>query len=347
MLKLLRILLLPFSYLFEGIIIARNFFYDKNIFKAEKVGVKVFSIGNITVGGTGKTPTVIYLVNLLKKLGQKPGILSRGYGRKSSGYRLVFDGKRFHCDSFECGDEIVLEARACNVPSAVSENRVIGARKLISATGINALVLDDAFQHRKIARDFDIVLLDENFLAQADFLDKQLLPSGILREPFASLNRASVVIINRKFSEAKELPAKIQRLLKDKKVFYAHYETDGFFDVKTLKRYELTDFIGQKSLAVSGIAKPESFFATLESLGVEITEKLIFKDHKNYSNNDVQLIRKKFYSTNAYSVIVTEKDAVKLARFAKELDDIDIYFLRIKIALENEEEFVRMISSII
>jgi tetraacyldisaccharide 4'-kinase len=338
-------LLLPFSYLFEGVILLRNLFYDKNVFRSEKVNAKVFSVGNITVGGTGKTPTVIYLTETLKKIGAKPGILSRGYGRNSKGYRLVFDGKRFLCDVNECGDEIILEARSCNVPAAVSEARTEGARKLIEATKVNAIVLDDAFQHRKIARDLDIVLLDENFLATASFLDKQLLPSGLLREPFASLERADVVIINRKFNSPQNIPDKIKRFLKDKNLFYAHYEIDGFYDVKNNERFTAEDFAGQRSLAVSGIAKPQSFFVSLEKLGIGITEKLAFRDHKNYAYDDVQLIRKRFYESNAYSVITTEKDAVKLTNFSKELDDIDIYYLKIRLVIEDEAKFEELIVS--
>ncbi len=339
MLTILKILLLPFSYLFETIIIARNLLYDAKFFKSEKVNAKVFSVGNITVGGTGKTPTVIYLTNLLKEKGAKPGILSRGYGRNSKGYRLVYDGKNFNCNVDECGDEIILETLSCNVPTAVSEKRVPGAERLIDATQINTLVLDDAFQHRKIFRDTDIVLLDAEFLAEAGFLEKRLLPSGILREPFASLKRADIVIVNRKFNERKTLPKKVNEILSGKKVFNARYEVGGFYDVKNRNFFDIQEFKGQQSLAVSGIAKPESFFSTLEKLGVEIKEKLVFRDHKNYAYADVQLIRKRFYETNSYSVITTEKDAVKLTNFATELDDIDIYFLKINLRIDEEKEF--------
>ncbi len=343
MLKVLKILLLPVSYLFEGVILLRNFFYDKNIFESEKVDAKVFSVGNVTVGGTGKTPTVIYLTELLKRLGANPGILSRGYGRNSKGYRLVFDGRKFLCDVNECGDEIILEARACNAPAAVSEERVPGAKKLIEQTGVKSIVLDDAFQHRKIWRNADIVLLDAHFLANADFTDKQLLPSGIMREPFSSLRRADIIIVNRKFGEPAKLPEKLERYLEGKPVFHAHYVAGGFYDVKNREHFTAEDFKGQKSLAVSGIAKPQSFFSTLENLEIGITEKMVFRDHKNYAYADVQLIRKRFYESNAYSVITTEKDAVKLMNFSTELDDIDIYYLKIELKIDEEQKFVEAI----
>ncbi len=343
MLKLLKILLLPASILFGVVVRLRNFLFDKNIFKSAGVPVKVFSVGNVTVGGTGKTPTVIYLVKLLQRLGKIPGILSRGYGRETKGFKLVFDGSELFCNVNECGDEIILEVQNTNAPAAVCEDRVEGARKLLSKTEIDSLVLDDAFQHRKIKRDVDIVLLDQDFITGGSLLDSFPLPSGLLRESFAGLKRANVIIVNRKFAGKEKIPNRISNLLKGKKVFFAHYEIDGFYDVKNSKFLSSEYFVGQKSLVVSGIAKPDSFLDTLKSVEIDITNKLIFKDHKNYEIKDIQMIRKQFYETNAYSVITTEKDAVKLINYSKELDDIDIYFIRIKLVLENENEFEKFL----
>ncbi len=343
MLKLLRILLLPFSFLFGIIALIRNLFYDNGILKSFNVPVKVVSVGNVTVGGTGKTPTVIYLVKLLRRLGKRPGILSRGYGRKSKGFKLVFDGSVFNCDVSNCGDEIILEVHNTKVPAAVCEDRVEGALKLIEAAEIDTIVLDDAFQHRRIGRNADVVLLDQDFLLSGSPLDKLPLPSGLFREPILSLKRADAVIINRKFSVEKKIPENVMKILDGKKVFYAHYEIEGLFDVKDYKYFPVEEFTGQKSLVVAGIAKPESFLYTLKSVEIDVTNRLIFKDHKNYENKDVQKIRKQFYETNAYSVITTEKDAVKLINFSKELDDIDIYFIRIKLVLKDENEFVKFL----
>jgi tetraacyldisaccharide 4'-kinase len=347
MLKLLRILLIPFSYLFYLIVSVRNFLFDSKILKGKDVSAKVISVGNITLGGTGKTPTVIYLAGLLKKLGYSPAILSRGYGRKSKGYKLVFDGTQFFCDADTCGDEIILEAQNCQAPAAVSENRVEGANKLIQSTDIDSIVLDDAFQHRWINRDVDVILIDQDFLLRSKYLDRLTLPSGFLRESFSSVKRADVVLINRKFNDKAQLPEKFNNILNGKNVFFARYEVDGFYDVKDYKYYPVDEFLGQKSLVVSGIAKHDSFLNTLKSLNIDITNNLIFRDHKNYAEKDIQEIRKQFYETNAYSVLTTEKDAVKLYHFSKELDDIDIYFIRIKLVLDNENEFEEFLQSII
>jgi len=343
MMIILRFILLPLVPVYAVVIAVRNFLFDKKIFKCKPVNAKVISVGNITVGGSGKTPTVIYLTCLLKKLGKKTGVLSRGYRRKSSGYVLVSDGKKFFASVDKSGDEIYHTVLDCQVPAAVSENRVEGAEKLINDTGIETLILDDAFQHRWIKRDLDIVVIDQRFLTGSNFFINNMLPTGNMREPFSSLNRADAIIINRKFAEKKSVPPKRMKHLKGKKIFTAYYKAMSFIDLKKKTEYDLNEFEGQKSLVVSGVAKPISFLNVLSQTNVDTQNQLIFRDHKKYTNRNVQLIRKKFYSTNSHSVVTTEKDAVKLTNFAKELDDIDIFYLKIKLELDDEEAFKNFI----
>jgi tetraacyldisaccharide 4'-kinase len=337
--KVLRIILLPLVPVYTVIIKARNKFFDKNIFKAKEVKAKVISVGNITVGGSGKTPLVIYLTNLLKKDGKLVGVLSRGYGRKSKGYLLVSDGKRIFTNVDLSGDEMFHTAMECNVPAAVSERRFEGANKLIKDTGINILILDDAYQHRWIKRDINLLICEQRFLLDRGFLNQSLLPSGNMREPISSVKRADAVILNRKFSEKKEIPGIFNKYFDDKEVYTGFYKAIGFADIKNHTKYELKEFHGQKSLIVSGVANPFSFLNILKQVHVNTDNKLIFKDHKEYTLKEVQIIRKKFYSTNSHSVITTEKDAVKLTKFSKELDDIDIFFLKIELMIDNEESF--------
>jgi len=341
--KILRLIFLPLVIIYAVVIALRNFLFDKKIFKCKQVRAKVISVGNITVGGSGKTPTVIYLSCLLKKSGKKIGVLSRGYRRKSSGYVLVSDGKEFFTTVDNSGDEIFHTVLDCKVPAAVCENRVIGAEKLIGDTGIEMLILDDAFQHRWIKRDLDIVVIDQRFLTGNNFFINNLLPTGNMREPFSSLNRADAIIINRKFAEKKSVPLKRMKHLEGKKIFTAYYKAISFIDLKKKTEYDLNEFEGQKSLLVSGIAKPISFLNVLSQTNVDTQNQLIFRDHKKYTDKDIQLIRKKFYSTNSHSVVTTEKDAVKLTNFSKELDDIDIFYLKIKLELDDEETFKNFI----
>ena len=324
---------------YAGIIAFRNLLFDKKILKSKQVNAKVISIGNISIGGSGKTPVVIYLTDLLKRNGINVGVLSRGYGRISNGYLLVSDGKKIFTTVDQSGDEIYHTVLDCKVPAAVSENRVNGANQLVNDTGIDTIVLDDAFQHRWIKRDLDIVVLDQRFLNDKSFFVQNLLPTGILREPYKSIRRADAVIYNRKFMEGTPFPSGLEKYIKDKKVFTGYYKAINFIDLKQKTVFNLDEFKGQKSLVVSGIAIPKSFLNILSQTNVSVTNKLIFRDHKKYSNKDVQLIRKRFYTTNSHSVVTTEKDAVKLMNFSKELDDIEIFYLKIKFMMDDEESF--------
>jgi tetraacyldisaccharide 4'-kinase len=332
-------LLSPFAGAFCLITQVRNFLFNKGIFKVSKSPAKVISIGNITVGGSGKTPAVIYLTGLLKSYGKKAGVLSRGYRRKSKGYLLVSDGKEIKCSVDECGDEMYFLSTDTGVPTAVSERRVPGAQKFLNDVSLDTIVLDDAFQHRWIHRDLDIVIIDQRFLNKVEGIDQFMMPLGVMREPFAALGRADLIIINRKFSEKKPVPEKLKKYFEGKRIFNGYYHAKCFYDVKSCQEYPVSDFVGQKSLIVCGIARPYSFFGVLEQNNIDFTNKMIFPDHKDYTVKEIQAIRKQFYDTNAFSVLTTQKDAVKFSKFSKELDDIDIYYLQIELKIEEEELF--------
>ncbi|MBU1097238.1 MAG: tetraacyldisaccharide 4'-kinase [Bacteroidetes bacterium] len=339
MLNLLKIIVSPLMPIYLSIISFRNWLFDKNIFKADKVNSKVISIGNITVGGSGKTPTVIKVSNILKSSGKRTGVLSRGYGRSTAGYKLVNNGTDTILPVKECGDEMFLVVNECNIPGAVAERRAEGAHKFLEDVPLDVIVLDDAFQHRWIHRDLDIVMFDQRFLLKNSLLHHRLLPLGIMREPFSSVERADIIIINRKFSEKKDLSEKLLERFRNKKNYYGYYDAIGIYDVKTHHFYSLEEFKGQKSLVVCGIARPYSFLNVLESNSIDIKNKLIFSDHKDYSLKEINDIRKKFYDTNSFSVLTTQKDSVKLTNYSKELDDIDVYYLKIDLKLEDEENF--------
>src|SRR3989339_588223 len=336
MLEFLRIISSPLAFVYAVIIRMRNFLFNKKIFSAAKVNAKVISIGNITVGGSGKTPAVLMLGKMLKENGKKIGVLSRGYGRNSFGYVFVSDGNEIKSSVEKCGDEIILVAGELKIPTAVCEKRAKGAAQLLKDASVDTIILDDAFQHRWIHRDLDIVLVDQRFL---DIVEQNPIPLGMMREPFESLDRADIIIINRKFSEKTEVPEKLKRYFAGKEVFHGYYSSQGIFDVKSHKSFAIEDFQGQKSLVVCGIAKPYSFLNILERNKIDIANKLLYPDHANYTTAEVQEIRKMFYDTNSHSVLTTHKDAVKLTNFRKELDDIDIYYLKIDLKIEEQEKF--------
>jgi tetraacyldisaccharide 4'-kinase len=335
----LKILLYPFVPVYWMLSAIRNYFFDKGIFQSKKVYATVISVGNITIGGSGKTPATIFLTEMLKNEGKKVGVLSRGYGRSSKGFIFVSDGNKILTNVENSGDEIYHTVMDCKVPAAVCENRVEGAEKLIEQTGIDTLVLDDAFQHRWISRNVDLVLMDQRFLVEGNSISKTLLPVGLMRESFNSLKRADAIIFNRKFMDRKGLSDELKKKIPEKPVFHAYYKAISFIDLKTKAEYSLEEFKGQKSLVVSGIANPKSFLNVLSQTNVDTSNKLIFRDHKNYTINDVQEIRKKFYTTNSHSVVTTEKDAVKLTSYTVELDDIDVFYLKIKMKMDDESSF--------
>jgi tetraacyldisaccharide 4'-kinase len=343
--KILRYILYPLMPVYAALIGIRNWFFDIGVFKSESVNAKIISVGNLTVGGSGKTPMVIYLSNLLKSEGRKVGVLSRGYGRKSKGYILVSKENQILTPVELCGDEIYHTALECKVPAAVSENRVAGAKRLIKETGVDTIVLDDAFQHRWIKRDTNLLIFEQRFLHDFSLISQSLLPTGMMREPFSSVERADAVIINRKFSEKMEIPDRLKKYFEGKKIFTAYYKAVEFVDIKKRTNYKIEEFEGQKSLVVSGVANPYSFINALEQTNVDTQNRIVFRDHKNYTEKEIQRIRKEFYETNSHSVVTTEKDAVKLSGYSKELDDIDIYFLKIELVLDETEKFKEFLNN--
>jgi tetraacyldisaccharide 4'-kinase len=343
MINFLKIILFPIIPVYALAVVIRNWLFQTKILIEKKVDAVIISVGNLTVGGSGKTPLVIYLLDLFNKFGLNTGVLSRGYGRKSRGYKLVSNGREIFTSVDQCGDEIYQTVSECQVPGAVSENRVKGAEKLISDTGVKVIVLDDAFQHRWIYRDLNLLVCEQKFLLSHNFLIKYLLPTGNLREPFTSVKRADVVIINRKFSIGEDIPAHLQKYFKGKTIYKANYKAVGFVDIKRKIDHQIKEFKGQKSLVVSGIADPSSLINVLDQNGVNTENRIIFIDHKDYSNKEIQSIRKKFYNTNSHSVITTQKDAVKLVSFSKEFDDIDIFYLKIKMEMSDEGSFNKFI----
>ena len=184
------------SLVYKSLIAIRNYCYDSNLFNIHSIDCPVISIGNLSIGGTGKTPLTIYLAKILINNGFQPGIISRGYRRISKEEIVVSDGKKIHKDWRLCGDEPFMIAKLLsNVPIIVNNNKVVSSKRLIKDFNVNVILLDDAFQHRKIARDVDIVLYNSTINKK----DLCLLPLGILREPIKNISRANIIIAT-KFS---------------------------------------------------------------------------------------------------------------------------------------------------
>lgn len=258
-------------------IFLKNLLYDFGVFKGEKVGAKVISIGNIALGGTGKTPTTIAITNFLEKNGYSVGVVSRGHGRKNISNNFLLKNQNWR----ECGDEVVLlkNNTSSNTRIFVSLNKVYAAKKL-SKMGCNIVILDDGFQHRKIDRDIDVVLLGpENQNKRCQFI----YPYGLLREPLCYLKRADITI-NTKNNLIKDTGLKSDHTL-DLKIKEEILSSSSIKNIHAL---------ANKSgiVSVCSIGDPGSFSKTLEGININVDKKLVFPDHWPFSLNDVKEINR-------------------------------------------------------
>lgn len=291
--------LLPFSYLYRAIIFLRRFAYQKKWIKSYRALCPVIIVGNITVGGVGKTPLVIALYFLLKEQGWIPGIVTRGYKGNFSGVALVND----HSDPREVGDEAVLLATRTGAPVMVGRDRVCAVKKLLQETACNIILSDDGLQHYALERDIEIAVQD----AARQLGNRLCLPAGPLREPVSRLKSVDIVVKNG--GEASECS-------------FSFINTD-LINLLDSSKIENIQYLRDKKIhAFAGIGSPERFFNDLRKLGAKVIAHA-YPDHYLFGVNDFQ----KFTPDDL--LIMTEKDAVKCRAFAKQ----NFWFLRVETAL--------------
>lgn len=279
------------SSLYGKVINRRNRRYDEHRRAAVKVTVPVISVGNVSVGGTGKTPMVMFIAELLQSAGYSPGIILRGYRRSSRGLRVVHDGTNIAGTAKEVGDEAMLHATRLDIPVVVAESKVDAAVYAAGFLPCDVLIVDDGFQHRALHRDLDIVLVNRKTLD-----DQRLLPAGRLREPLTSLNRADVVIASGGSITRDELA-----VFTKPDAVIARMQISA--DAPLLREKRL--------LAFAGIANPDRFIDTLKACGVDVVSNIEFRDHHVYGKSDIEKIISLASKLGA-DVVTTEKDAVKL-----------------------------------
>jgi len=295
----------PLSAIFGAGVRLRNALYDRGRLSVCRLARPVVSIGNISVGGTGKTPFVIALGELLRQRAITFDVLSRGYGRNSTEIAVVEPSGT----AAQFGDEPLLIARTLQAPVIVGGDRYQAGLLAEKQFSSKLHLLDDGFQHRRLHRDFDLVLLP------AEDLTGSLLPVGRLREPVTSLGRADAVVVF-------EQPA---QSLKANRLWSAH------------RRVELSP-IGGLPMAFCGIARPEQFFGSLKALGQEIVFPMTFPDHHRYSQLEIDDLLRLRDESRADGFITTEKDAVNLAEFARQLEPLRI--ARLRLELEAPEQAI-------
>jgi tetraacyldisaccharide 4'-kinase len=295
----LRRTLVPLSWLYGWGVAARNALYDAGVFAVRPVDTPVISVGNVTSGGTGKTPLVEAIIGMLLREGMRPAVLSRGYGRTSSGTVTVSDGGAVLADADAAGDEPAQIARKCpGCVVVVDADRVRGARFIERTFHPDAIVLDDGFQHRALRRDLDIVVLARE--------RERLLPAGNGREPESSLRRADFVVLG---GDRDGAPASAA----GKPVARMRYEIERFSRPARGTVVDQRDLAAGRFVAFCGIGNPDSFRETLIGLGLEPASFMAFPDHRRYDAADLGRVESARRQAGAAWVVTTEKDATRLA----------------------------------
>jgi len=311
----LRLLLRLASWPYAAAVALRNWLYDRGFLPSHPVAPVVVSIGNLTTGGTGKTPLVIWLVNQLTAKGRTCAILTRGY--RTSPHRF--------------SDEPALLAKACSGAAViVNPDRLAAAQKAVRLHQPDVLILDDGFQHRRLKRDLDIIAID----ASCPFGYGKLLPAGLLREPVRSVRRAHIAVITRFDLASEEQIAEIESTLRRFQpnilIFHAVHRQNQArtFHGQAIPASQLA---GKKAFVFCGIGNPAAFLRSVESLGVSIVGKTLFKDHHPYNPDDIRTLVHQARQAGAEIILTTEKDWVKAALLTEQNNQIPLYYLTLEL----------------
>lgn len=307
--------------------------------KINHLNAPVISVGNLTVGGTGKTPCTAFIANFLHADGLRVAILSRGYKRQSKGLVEVSNGQEILCEAAQAGDEPYLLAQLCpGVRVVVNADRYEAGKWLEARTKIDVFLLDDGYQHLRLHRDLNVLLLDgENPVGNGS-----LLPHGILREPSSEIRRADLVIATRaERADRDALHALVGSLNPAAPLFFAQHAIIGF---KLLNAASpLAYFEQQKVAAFSGIAQPQRFFADLQQKQLQVVHQQGFPDHHRYAVAELTAFFQQAIAHQSVAIITTEKDAANLPPSVLLQSSLPMYAAQLQFNLENEAEFQRLI----
>ena len=314
----------------------RNLLYSKGFLKTHNTNAIVFSIGNITLGGTGKTPLVIWLCNLLRQKNIRCAVLTRGY-------KSVKDPR---LKTQDYSDEVAIFAESC--PEAeviVNPDRVVGAAKAIKKFDAKALIMDDGFQHRRLFRDLDIVAID----ATCPFGYGKIFPAGLLREPVASLKRADAVVITRcdqvAEAELSELEKKLRTINPDM-IIATSIHAPVYAKSKGKKEISIEQLKDKKIFAFCGIGNPDAFLNTIKALRAKLVGSRVYNDHYHYTESDLAYIYEQAEHIKADLILTTQKDWTKIAGLESVKKDILLVYLAIEITfLAGEDKLTALIDS--
>lgn len=331
--NLLRKLFFPFVPVYYVVTSLRNKLYDWNVLKSKSFPLPIICVGNLSVGGTGKSPMIEYLIKLLKD-NYKMATLSRGYKRNTSGFRLAESGVCVN----EIGDEpFQFKKKFNDILVAVDEDRQHGIETLLELESTpEVILLDDAFQHRKVTAGLNVLLTTYDNL----YVDDCLLPTGDLRESKKGANRAELIVVTKCPSELDKIEKdRIQKTLKleeHQKLFFSSIAYDDFI-CNDLDKLQVESLMGKELTLVTGIANPDPLVEYLKLLGLQF-EHLRFKDHYNFTQNDIDTFKKKKF------LLTSEKDFVRLSN---NLESQKLYYLPITVKIDREDEFNSLITKFV
>ncbi|MCP4713080.1 MAG: tetraacyldisaccharide 4'-kinase [Planctomycetes bacterium] len=325
--KLIRTALTIPAACYSCIISIRNLLYDKGLLKTHRLPVPVICVGNITTGGTGKTPMVLWLCRFFQAHNITPAILTRGY-------KSTYD---------QSNDETqLLQAALPDVPIIIDSDRVRGGQDALQTHKPQVLIMDDGFQHRRLHRDLDIVLID----ATNPFGYNYLLPRGLLREPKHNLSRASIAILTRtdqiEPDQLKKLNDQVSQLINmstvtDKLIIPCRHTPTALID-KDGTNKDLDQLSDKKIFAFCGLGNPDAFAATLQTLGVNSVTTYTFDDHHHFNDTDIKFIRDLSTQTEYDMSVTTEKDWVKLSQLTTIKELTNLHWLKIEIAITDKQQ---------
>ncbi len=342
------------SFIFAFIVKIRYFLYNTGLIRRYPLGIQVISIGNVTAGGTGKTPVTEIFARTLAAEGRKVAILSRGYRRKEAPWwqrmftdvidppLVVSDGKRVLLDSAVGGDEpYMLASNLPGVAVVVDRNRVKAGRYAIKRLGCDTIILDDGFQYQKLKHSVEVVLVDST----NPFGNGSMLPRGVLREPVKNLKRADIIFLTKCRGDVSAVKEEIRKYNTEAEIVECNHSPKVLKDVWSREEYPLDWLKGKVTCTLSGIASPKGFENSLRRLGAKVVWCERYADHHRYDSSEVLYALNRTADIGADALITTEKDAVRFPRF--ETTPVRCLYLRIAIEIlaggENFEEIINRI----
>jgi tetraacyldisaccharide 4'-kinase len=337
--KLKRAFLWLPAKIYELLVRLRIAAYETDYLKSRRLEAIVISVGNLTVGGTGKTPMVEYIARYLKEEEFQVAILTRGYARKSKGMRVIGlavgeQTKSGVLAHLECGDEPAMMARSLpEVPIIINSDRYEGGIIAQRELGSNLLILDDGYQHLKLDRDLNILLID----ATDPFGEFEMAPFGRLREPLYAIKRADAVIVTRShrpFDQAQTLAIVKYFCGERVPVMYAYSALTGFRHLATDQVYEAEQFSGWRAVVACGVGNPRAFIDDVQQIGINVVAEHVFPDHYLFSQTELDRIDLSARQSGADMIVMTEKDAVRLE--GMKFGETPIYAARLEIQTEDE-----------